>query len=79
METNNDNHDVVDSLPHQFDNIPPEFRSLQKKFDKQNIFTNASNEVRLESRLRSHQFKEERQSGLIKGKDSCDINRFAKF
>jgi hypothetical protein len=59
---------AYDDLPEQFQNIPLEFRLLQQKFDKQKIFTNISNEVRLDSRLRSHQYKEDHKTDLVRGK-----------
>ena len=56
-----------EALPNEFQNIPIEFKHLQKKFDNQKIFTNVSNEIRLETRLRSHQYKEDHLSGIVKG------------
>lgn len=59
--------DVDENLPEKFKDIPIEFRLLQKKYDQQNIFTSVSNDVRLENRLRSHQYKEEHKSDLVRG------------
>lgn len=63
----NGDTDEVYKLPEQFQDIPIEFRQLQKQFEKKKIFTNVTNEVRLESILHSHQYKEEHQSDLTRG------------
>ena len=54
-------------LPEKFNEIPMEFRLLQKKFDKQQIFTNVSNEVRLENIMRSHQYREDNKTDIVRG------------
>lgn len=67
MDTDTGANVCDNDLPNQFQDIPLEFRLLQKKFDHQKIFTQSSNEVRLESRLRSHKYKEENSDAFLRG------------
>ena len=56
-----------DELPEEFQNIPKEFRMLQTKFDNNRIFTNISNEIRVESLLKAKQFKDGRKTNMSRG------------
>ena len=59
--------EIEDELPEEFQNIPEEFRMLQTKFDNNRIFTNISNEIRVESLLKAKQFKDGRKTNMSRG------------